>query len=233
MPAIDLVERSVARHGGRQRWERGGTLVIQPATLTGFIPRAKGVGRTFPLPPRMEIALGQYKAVFRDYPKPGAFGEFDNGRVALRSTDGTVIEEDPNHRASFDGLQKNRHWSPLDALYFFGYALSYYHAMPFDLGRTRYVSLQGSALTVDFPPEIHTHCTRQTFHFDETGLISAHDYVAEIISPWARGRHRWLNYENADGLMIARTRDVRALLLGWQSPLVALHAEFRAVHVEG
>ena len=37
---------------------------------------------------------------------------------------GRTIAESRAHRRTFRGLSKQRRWSPLDALYFFGYALA-------------------------------------------------------------------------------------------------------------
>jgi hypothetical protein len=100
--------------------------------------------------------------------------------------------------------------------------------MPFELGRTAFVSHRkmgaGDALTVDFPSEIHTHCRRQTFYLDRSGLIVRHDYTAEVAGSWARGCHRWQDYTDCAGFQVAGTRDVRASLFGSPSPFVALHA---------
>jgi hypothetical protein len=202
-------------------------VTLSPTSLTGFLPRRKGVGRTFPLPACDEIEPHRDRAVFLDYPRQGTVGVFEAGRVALG--DGPASD----HRATFRGWRKNRRWSPLDALYFFGYALTHYHSVPFGLSQAEVRAWDPArrAITVAFPPTVHTHCSVQTFSFDETGLIVRHDYVAEIVGTWARAAHHWRDYVIVDGVPIATRRRVLARLGGLALPIVALEARFRAPHV--
>jgi hypothetical protein len=182
----------------------------------------KGVGRTFTLPSRVEIEPARARAVLFDYPQDGSTGVFEAGRVALG--DSPLAE----HRATFRGLRKWRRWQPLDALYFFGYALTHYHAVPFTLldAELRAWDTRHRALTVAFPTAVHTHCAVQTFYFDETGLIVRHDYAAEIVGFWALGAHLWRDYVTVEGLPIATHRRVYARFLHMPLPIVALDARF-------
>ena len=90
-------------------------------------------------------------------------------------------------------------------------------------------SLEG--VEVELPPSLHTHCQRQTFYFNGSGVLRRHDYVAEIIGVWARGAHYWQDYQEVDGVLVARRRHVVARAFGQTFPLVALHAEFDSVEV--
>jgi len=214
-----MIARAVERHGGRQRWERL-RLTLAPTSLGGLVPWMKGNGRTFRLPPRADIVPARAEATFFDYGAPGVVGRFQNGRVALG--DAPLAE----HRPTFRGLRKWRRWSPLDALYFFGYALTHYHAVPFTLAdaEIRAWNPARRVLTVAFPPAVHTHCRVQTFYFDDTGLILRHDYVADIVSGLARGAHFWREVQEIDGFPIATHRRVVARLGRLPTPLVALDA---------
>jgi hypothetical protein len=80
------------------------------------------------------------------------------------------------------------------------------------------------ALTVRFPPTLHTHSAVQTIHFAADGLIVRHDYVAEIISTLARGAHLWLDYVEVNGFPIATHRRVLARIGGQALPVIALDA---------
>jgi hypothetical protein len=228
--AAALLERAVARHGGQAAWEAGGGVSLTPTRLTGMLPRLKGVGRTFPLPRRIDVWPRIGRALFHDYPAAGSHGEFEAGRVRLA---GAVPVEAARHRESFRGLRAYRRWTPLDALYFFGYALTHYHGLPFTLAEARpqglrRARLDGAWLTgveVELPPELHTHSRRQTFYFDETGLLRRHDYVADIVGWWARGAHGWHDFTTLpDGRPVARRRTVLARLGRRMTPLVALDA---------
>jgi hypothetical protein len=124
-----------------------------------------------------------------------------------------------------------RRWSALDALYFFGYALTHYHALPWSLREAEPLALRRSrqpgatdALTVRFPPALHTHSAVQTIHLAADGLIVRHDYVAEIISTLARGAHLWGDHVEVKGFPVARHRRVLARIGGQPLPFVALEA---------
>jgi len=227
-----VIERACAAHGGEERWRRL-DLQLEMRTLTGLVPFIKGVGKTFPMPGRVRINPAAGRAVFEDYPAPGTRAHFDRGTLWLEDPGGRRHSGTANHRASFAGWRKWRRWQPLDALYFFGYAATHYHALPFTLPEARLVRhrarADGDTLTVDLPAALHTHSGRQTFHFDGQGLIRRHDYVAEIVGWWARGAHFWRNYITVDGVPVARTRHVTARLGGLPVPVTALHAELAVV----
>jgi hypothetical protein len=163
------------------------------------------------------------RAVVHDFPRAGATGVFASGLVALGDAAPAA------HRQAFRGLRKWRRWSPLDALYFFGYALTHYHAVPFTLptAELRAWDPRRRALTVAFPPDVHTHSAVQRFQFDETGLILRHDYVADVAGAWARGAHFWRDFVTVEGFPIATHRRVLARLGRLPVPgAVALDARF-------
>jgi hypothetical protein len=232
-PALALLETAVRRHGGWEAWNALGALDVRPRLLAGLLPWLKGSGRTFRLPPRAQVYPREGRALFVDYPTPGATGTFERGRLTMTDAAGAVTWATDNGRAAFRGWRKLRRWSPAGALYFFGYALTHYHSLPFSLRAARPLSLRQvrhegrtlHALRVELPPELHTHTPRQTFYFDDDGLLRRHDYVADIVGPIARGAHLWRDFITVQGLQMATTRHVLARLGRWTTPLVALHAE--------
>jgi hypothetical protein len=228
-----LLDRAVARHGGRAAWEALRQVTVTPRRLSGLLPFVKGAGRTFQFQRRIDVFPHEYRAVFNDYPAAGQRGVFTAGAVELLDGSGAVIEASAEHRRSFRGLRKWRRWSPADALYFFGYALTHYCGLPFTLAAGRplglsHVRSDGRALTgvdVELPAELHTHCRRQAFYFDDEGLLRRHDYVADIAGWIARGAHLWRDFVDVQGIPTPRERHVVARLGRRQTPLVALHAE--------
>jgi hypothetical protein len=228
-----LLERAVARHGGWPAWRAFQRLTLELRALSGLVPALKGAGRTFPQPSRADVFAHECRAVFHDYPSPGRQGVFTAGTVQLLDAGGAVVESSPDHRGSFRGLRKWRRWSPADALYFFGYALTHYHGLPFTLAEARPMGLcqilcEGQRLTgvdVELPATLHTHSRRQSFYFDDEGLLRRHDYVADIVGWMARGAHFWRDFVRVQGIEIARARHVVMRVGRRTTPIVALHAE--------
>ncbi|MFL5272573.1 MAG: hypothetical protein ACJ79R_11035 [Anaeromyxobacteraceae bacterium] len=239
--ARDLLERAIHRHGGWSRWKALAGVALFPSILRGLVPATKGLGRTFPLPPRIDVWPREAVAVFRHFPAAGERGVFSSGRVTSFDAGGVATAVDDAHRRSFQGFRKYRRWSPLDALYFFGYALTHYLGLPFTLVdgeplRLRSATAGGRRLRgveVRLPPELHTHCRTQTFYFDGEGLLRRHDYVAEVLGAWARGAHLWERYVELSGLPVAQRRHVVARLGTRTVPAVALHAEMEVALVKG
>jgi hypothetical protein len=230
-----VLERACAAYGGAARWQRL-EVNLRPRRLVGLLPAVKGMGRTFVLPSRIRVEPAAGRATFEDYPAPGQRGRYRDGRVTLESSDGRTVHDDPDPRAGFRGVRKLARWQPPDALYFFGYALVHYHAVPFTLGEARCAwhreTPAGDTLALAFPASRHTHSVQQIFHFDRAGLIVRHDYVADIAGPWARGAHFWRDQRMVAGFPIAHTRHVVLRLGGWPvTPVVALHAEFDDVQL--
>ena len=239
--SLGVLERACDHYGGFETWHALRTIRLFPDRLSGAVPWLKGNGRTFPIPSMFEIRPHERWARFLKYPNSEQVGVFDNGAVRLEhcETHETVLQAD-DHRRSFRGWAMNRRWSPIDALYFFGYALTHYHSLPFSLFDARLIrarelgsrSERLSVLEVELPADLPTHCRRQSFYFDQAGRLTRHDYQSEIIGFWARGAHFWKRQVSFSGFPISLDRHV---LGGWGGrvwPLTALHATFVGAEVE-
>lgn len=239
--AAGILARACEHYGGADAWRAIRVIRLVPVEICGMIPWMKGIGRTFPLPSAFEISPRDRRARFLDYPERGCIGVYDDGDLRIERGAGEIIAEHHDHRRTFRGLVKHRRWSPVDALYFFGYALTHYHALPFTLGDARLVRVRRvgtrnaplDVLDVEFPADLHTHCRRQRFHIDGAGRIVRHDYHAEVVGWPARGAHYWNDQRPVDGFPIAFERHVVARVGSMTLPfVVALHAEFRTAEVE-
>jgi hypothetical protein len=165
--------------------------------------------------------------VFARYPDAAHDGVFENGAVAIRArADGATVATTATPRAD---AARHWRWTPLDALYFFGYALWHYHTLPFSLGDATLLGAHRAgghdALRVELPADVPTHCRRQVFWFDGDGLLVRHDYHAEVVGFWASGAHLWRRHRDVDGIPIAMERHVVPALAGRTLPFPALHAE--------
>jgi hypothetical protein len=239
--ALGMLERACDHHGGFETWSSLSEIRLLPGRLSGLVPWLKGNGHTFPIPGAFEIRPHERWARFSNYPDAEHEGIYENGVVRLvhRETNATIVRAD-EHRLSFRGLAASRRWTPLDALYFFGYALTHYHSLPFSLYDARLIRVREagsrsdplSQLDVELPADLATHCRRQSFYFDKTGRLVRHDYHAEIVGLWARGAHFWNRQVSFNGFPISLDRHVFARLGSVACPLTALRATFVDAQVE-
>jgi hypothetical protein len=232
-----LIEQAMTAHGGRSNWQSVRSIKLVFGAASGVLPRFKGYTQTFGAPREFEVRPHERQTIFHAYPDAEHRGWFLNGDVMIEHVASRQpVSQSRDHRRTFSGREKSRQWSPLDALYFFGYALWHYHTLPFTLGSAQFVSLRQraslAALDVVFPAGTHTHSLRQRFFFDQDGLIVRHDYIAEIVGIWAMACHFWDDFDRAGGLLIARRRRVFFRLLGHPTPLEVLRVEFSGVSAQ-
>jgi hypothetical protein len=239
--ALSVLERGCEHYGGLATWNALRAIRLIPHRLSGFVPWLKGNGRSFPLPSVIEIHPQTREARFLNYPDEEQVGIFQNGKLRLeRRETGELVAESLNHRQTFSGLARYRRWSAMDALYFFGYALTHYHSLPFSLYAARLVratvahlgSDRLDVLDVELPADLPTHGRRQSFYFNQSGQLVRHDYHSEIVGFWARGAHYWNRQQRVNGVPIAMERHVVGRLGKVPCPLVALHATFVGAEVE-
>jgi hypothetical protein len=238
--AMDVLTRACEYHGGLATWRALQSLRLIPDRLSGLLPWLKGFGKTFRLPTAFEVYPHQHRTRFVGFPDPEHVGTFDSGAVRLeRLSDTSTVAHSALHRRTFNWSNRARRWSPLDALYFFGYALAHYHSLPFSLLQSRLVRLTASGksanrvdmLDVELPANLHTHCRRQQFYFDNLGRILRHDYHAEVAGVWARGAHFWNRQAHFDGFPVSLERHVVARLGSTPCPITALLATFSDAEV--
>ncbi len=237
-----LVERAIDRHGGWSIGSRLEWVTVRPRFLRGVLPWFKGHPRSFQHPRSIKASPRRWRSEWKDYPTAGSLGIFDRGDVRLRdAATGRLTAESPNHRRTFRGLRKYRRWSPLDALYFFGYAFSSYAAVPFLLPRLRYVGAVSSrwagermaGVRVAFPPGWHVHSRVQSYYFDAGGLLRRHDYVADIVGSWAMAAQSWDDYVTVQGIPIPGRRTVFWRLGRSHLPgVIVLASAFEGIAVE-
>jgi hypothetical protein len=205
-----MLEAAINRFGGDALWRKLDYVLLDIESIGGPLPTIKGIGRTFPHFGRIQVFPKLFRSVF--YDRNGSLlGEFDSGSVHQPG-----LPPVKNHRPSFDGAKKHRPWNTQDAIYFFGYAFTVYLSIPFLLAglpiKARRLRNGGLRVDADFPNQIHSHCRKQSFYFDKSGLLVRHDYTAVIVGRTAWGAHFTSDYKEMDGLPVARQRHVYARL---------------------
>lgn len=207
-----LLERLIDAHGGRERWKSvrcvefslssaglAFSLHMQGSALLGL------QARVYPHARRVEL---------RDYGQPGGCGVWTPDRVWLLDTGGNELRARDAPRAQFSRWSRQVRWDDLDMLYFAGYALWNYLSFPFlleepgvHLGEVLSVP-GGFRLEAAFAPGFPTHSARQSFHVDASGGLLRHDYVADVIGPWAAAANLSQASVQVDGLRFYTRRRV-------------------------
>lgn len=225
--AMDLITASCESHGGMSQWLSTETICGSFTSLGGSIPRLKGLGFSFTAPGAFSVHPHKQRVVFGDYPTVGDRVAFQGaaGGASMTLTPATGEQTSyPKYRQRFRGVRKWRLWGPLDAAYFFGYALLTYYSVPFILSRCEIVGVHPARVTVRFPDEFETHCQAQSFWFDSKHLLTRQDYTADVLGSVFRGAHHSNDFVEVNGLTLARSRQVCVRLGRVSLPLVVLSA---------
>ena len=200
-----LLERAIAAHGGRERWERLQAIDVT-ADVGGpaFALKGRGLGRR-----RLHARVRAHEphVTFHAFGARRSTGTFDRGAVAL----GDARREADEARASARG----RPWDDLDELYFDGYALWQYATAPFAFAAPGFEVREGpgdGTLRVRFPADVPSHSREQVFHFDAQGILRRLDYTAEVMGPWARAAHLCARHRTFAGVVVPTRRRVHPLL---------------------
>jgi len=161
----------------------------------------------------MTIRADIEKPLVRSDPidRRGHIGVLDGADVRLERPEGVVIRERARARDSFPFGRRLVAWDSLDLTYFLGYALWNYLTLPALLLRDdiNWQERPGSILEAEFPPNLPTHCARQTFRFDPvTGLLLRLEYTAEIFGPFAHAAHLVTAHDECDGVKFPSGRRV-------------------------
>jgi len=237
--ARGLIEQAIERHGGMARYEQVDRIVCDVTTMGGLAMRRRGLHYDFPLPNRVTLMPRQNQAVLHDYPAPGRSCLYDNGRVAQVGGGREALFDSDNHRQQMLAVSRlRRPWSVLDAVYFFGYAMTHYASLPFSLPGLKVVGLARrrsgdwrTRIDVEYPDGAHTHSKIETFYFDGSGLLVRHDYRPEVSSPIARAANFLHNYKSCDGFLITERRKVHFRVGRMVTPLVVMDASIKVREV--
>jgi len=234
--AQKICDRAIERHGGWRAWSGFTSVQLKPLFLNGMVPRLKGYPGAFHLPRFFEIFPHERRTVFHGFPQAGRDAVYRDGNLEIPLPNGQnfVLQK---ARERYKGLHKLAKWQDRDALYFFGYALSGYLSLPFILPSFSLVKSSTyktktetwDVLTVDFPERVDTHCRRQSFYFDESGLLRRNDYSADIISRMAMGAHYSFEYVSVKGIEVALQRRVFVRFGQTALPVNALSADLEVL----
>lgn len=213
--ANSLVKDVIEAHGGEKRWRSFNKLTARVVT-GGFLWSMKG----FEIDGASRTMTGEFR---RQSVRIDPFGNpdwhlhYEPDRVVIETRSGEIIVDQRNPRETLAGHAWETLWTPAQLAYFSGYAMWTYFNLPFLLGEPGIVTTEISSINQDglllkrlrvrFPENIHTHSTKQSLYFDESGLLRRHDYKVEVAgnNPAA---HLISEYRDVHGLKIPTKRRV-------------------------
>ncbi|MHC8326924.1 hypothetical protein [Pseudomonas sp. LB1P83] len=208
-----LLDQVLTAHGGLDRWNSFDTV---RATLVtgGSLWGAKGLTQDS-APRQMTVWLHEQKASVTPFGGPDKRTAYSPDRIAIETTDGTVIAERQTPRESFRDHDENSPWDPLHRAYFNGYALWSYLTMPFlftlpgvvteEIEPWQEAAQRWRRLRVHFPESIATHSAVQDFYFGEDFLLRRHDYNVDVSGGMPAAQYV-SDYIEADGLRMPGKR---------------------------
>ncbi|WP_288192361.1 hypothetical protein [uncultured Phyllobacterium sp.] len=163
----------------------------------------------------MTVWLHQERASVIPFGAPDQRTVFTPKHIAIEKTDGGVVAELGNPRASFAGHEMTTPWNPLHRAYFNGYALWTYLTTPFlltlpgvvveELSPWSEAGERWHRLRARIPTRIATHSAVQDFFFGSDLLLRRHDYYVDVAGGFAAAQ-RVYDYEEASGIWFSTKR---------------------------
>jgi hypothetical protein len=209
----ELLERVVETHDKFGRW--AGFKKLHATIVTdGALWGMKGLSQDQE-PREATVWLDQQHCTLSSFGDPDWHCDFTPARVVIFKSDGTVVAERGDPRASFTAHDKQTPWDPLHLAYFDGYALWTYLSTPFLLAME---GVQVSevdpwieagetwrVLRARFPKTIATHSAVQDFYFGSDHRLRRHDYRMDVAGGFD-AVHMVYDYTEADGILIPTRR---------------------------
>ena len=205
----DLLETVIEAHGGLERWNQLNTVsarLIQGGVLWPLKGQAGVLDDVV-----VTASLHEERASHSPFGAADRHSSFTPERVAIETTDGTVVEALDQPRASFAGHTLETPWSMLQLAYFVGYAMWTYLTQPFSFTMPGFQTSElepwdeadqrWRRLRVVWPSYLATHNTEQTLYFGDDGLLTRHDYDVEI-SGNTSAAHYVSDYEDVAGIRL-------------------------------
>jgi hypothetical protein len=212
----DLLDAAMVAHGGLARWNEVSSVKID-ASITGAIWYVKGQPDV--LKDIVMVADTQRERVTTSFVGQDRTTSFEPDRVAVRRSDGTILESSDDPEKAFEGQTADSPWGAIHVAYFSGEALWTYLNTPFLYAQPRFakeeidsIEVEGETwrrLKVIFPDEVKSHTREQIFCFGPDGLLRRHDYTVDILGG-ATGLNYASDYQEVDGLMFPTKRRVYA-----------------------
>jgi hypothetical protein len=210
---MTLLADVLRTHGGLDRWRVFSRLEATIVTGGGFWAM-KGLVQD-PSPRQMTVWLHEESSSLTPFGDSAWHTEFTPKRIAIVRSDGTIVGERSDPRASFAGHDMMTPWDPLHRAYFNGYALWTYLTTPFllvvpgvevtELDPWREGQETLRVLRAHFPDTVATHSSIQDFFFGPDLLLRRHDYNVDVAGGFNASQIA-SDYIEANGILLPSKR---------------------------
>ena len=205
----DILEFALNGHGGLDAWNEFESIsahLSQGGALWGLKQQGGLLDEV-----KVTADLHDERVAHGPFGEPPVHTEFGPDRVAIASSDGHVVEELLQPRASFAGHVQTTPWNRLQLAYFAGTAMWTYLTQPFSFTMPGFVVAESDPWTEDgttyrrmnvtWPSYLATHNPHQVLYLDEDGLIRRHDYTVEITGN-TEAAHYMSDYTVVSGIRV-------------------------------
>ena len=213
----DLLDLAISAHGGIDRWAGLSRLTARVSIAGGLWPAKGKAGILDDV--SVEVDRHRQHVEYFPFGADGHRSVYQPNRVTVESSDGRVLESRDNPRQAFASHVRETPWDNLDLVYFSGQAMWTYLTTPFLLGMPGFQSTEiepwnegdevWRRLKVIFPEYVASHSAEQVFYFDKSGILTRHDYNADILGGVAAANYATEPREFS-GLIIPTRRRVFA-----------------------
>lgn len=212
-----LLDKVIAAHGGKELWAKAASLSLDLKVKGNILATRLKSAKTRSL--KVEINTEKVQCILSPFPKIGEKGIFTSEYIQIEKDDGALIAK-KSLKELFNGkTQLPLIWDDLHILYFLGYAIWNYFMTPYFFSWPSFQTQEIGTwqeknssiwykLAVDFPSYIPTHCQKQIFYFNESGLLCRLDYTADIFGSFTRAAHYCWQHREFEGLIFPTRRKV-------------------------
>ncbi|MBI4854704.1 MAG: hypothetical protein HY819_23135 [Acidobacteria bacterium] len=212
-----LLDKVIQAHGGKERWDKVASIFLDLDVKGNILATRLKSPKLRSL--KVQTNIKKIECILSPFPEIGKRGTFTSEYVQIESDDGKIILKKSLKELFNGGDQLPFIWQDLHILYFFGYAFWNYILTPYFFSWPEFQTKEDGIwqetdgqiwhkLEVDFPSYIPTHCRKQTFYFNDAGLLCRLDYTAEIFGSFTRGAHYCWQHRDFNGLVFPTRRKV-------------------------
>jgi hypothetical protein len=211
----ELVDLAVEAHGGPRRWAEISRFRLA-MSIRGAIWAMKGKPGLLD-DVTVEGQTRQQALKITPFPHPGQYATWAPDRETIEADDGTLLDERADPAASFAGHTRQTPWDDFHVVYFASEANWNYAVAPFIFSRPDFATEEiepwredgqvWRTLLVTYPEDVVAHCRRQTYYFDDAGLLRRIDYAVDILGG-GPAVHYPSDYREFDGIMVPTRRRV-------------------------